>query len=93
MKNKQDYQSGWTTQTTNPATGKKCSGGAARNLRVAQAGGANAVQVIAAVNAVQSIQPIVDAQQTQIQQQQTQIGVLTQALDQAINALTKDGKK
>lgn len=90
MKNKQDYQTGWTTQTTNPTTGKKCSGGAARNLRIAQAGGANSVQVVAAVQAVQSVQPIVDAQQAQIQQQQAQIGALTQSLTQAINALTKN---
>lgn len=93
MKNGQDYQAGWTTQTTNPATGKRCSGGAARNLKIAQAGGANAVQVIAAVDAVRSIQPIVDVQQAQIQQQQTQIEVLTQALNQAINTFTKKGKK
>lgn len=93
MKNEQDYQAGWTAQTTNPTTGKKCSGGAARNLKIAQVGGVNAVAVNAVVQAVQSIQPIVDVQQAQIQQQKTQIEILTKSLTQAINALTKDGKK
>ncbi|MBS0861926.1 hypothetical protein [Providencia rettgeri] len=91
MKNEQDYNAGWTTQTTNPATGKKCSGGAARNLRMAQAGGANAVQVLAAVQAVQAIQPIINEQQVQIEQQQIQITTLTQALSKAINVITKNG--
>jgi len=90
MKNEQDYKAGWTKQTTNPATGKKCSGGAARNLKIAQFGGVNTIQVAAAVQTVQTIQPIVDAQQVQIQQQQAQIGALTQSLTQAINALTKN---
>lgn len=93
MKNEDDYKSGWTTQTKNPSTGKKCSGGAARNLRTAQAGGASAVQARAAVVAIQSIQPVIEAQQAQIQQQQAQIDALTQSLTQAISALTKSGKK
>jgi len=38
-------------------------------LKIAQAGGANAMQVLADVTAVQLIQPIVDVQQVQIQQQ------------------------
>ncbi|BEB60651.1 hypothetical protein FJQ53_26720 [Escherichia coli] len=93
MKNEDDYKSGWTTQTTNPATGKKCSGGAARNLRIYQAGGANSVRVKAAIEGVQSIQPIIDVQQSQIEQQQVQIAMLTQSLSQAINELTKSRNK
>ena len=87
MKNQQDYQAGWTTKITNPVTGKECSGGAARNLRTAKAGGNSAVQALAAMQAVQSIQPIIEAQQVQIQQQQDQIGTLTQSLVLAINTI------
>ncbi|WP_248464817.1 hypothetical protein [Pectobacterium versatile] len=92
MKNKDDYDAGWTTQTVNPATKKKCSGGAARNLKLGQLGGANAIQVIAAVKAVQSLQPIIEAQQAQIQQQQVQIKEQTKALTRAIDVITKASK-
>lgn len=93
MKNENDYQAGWTKQIINPATGKKCSGGAARNLKIAQAGGANAMQVASVMETLQSIQPIVDAQQAQILQQQTQITMLTDTLTKAIKAITKNDKK
>lgn len=93
MKNENDYNSGWTTPTINPATGKKCAGGAARNLRIAQSGGANAVQVLAALTAVDSIQPIIQQQQEQIQQQGVQIKTLSEAVGQAIKALETHGKK
>lgn len=93
MKNEQDYKSGWTTKIINPATGKECSGGAARNLRTAQAGGSTAVQALAAVQAVQSLQPIIEAQQVQIQQQQVQIEAQALSLTKAIKVLTKAGKK
>ncbi|WP_272438614.1 hypothetical protein [Escherichia coli] len=56
---------------------------------IRQAGGANSVRVKAAIEGVQSIQPIIDMQQSQIEQQQTQIAMLTQSLSQAINELTK----
>ncbi|KAB1411023.1 hypothetical protein F8B48_23985, partial [Salmonella enterica subsp. enterica serovar Schwarzengrund] len=59
-------------------------------LRIYQAGGANSVRVTAAIEGVQSIQPIIDMQQSQIEQQQTQIAMLTQSLSQAINELTKN---
>lgn len=93
MKNENDYQAGWTQQTTNPATGKKCSGGAARNLKIARVGGANSLQVATVTQTLQSIQPIVDAQQAQIQQQQTQIEVLTKTLQKVIKTIEKNGKK
>ncbi|MEB5836238.1 hypothetical protein MXF26_08185 [Pantoea dispersa] len=92
MKNKDDYDAGWTTPAVNPATKKTCSGGAARNMKLAQLGGANAIQVVAAVKAVQSLQPIIEAQQAQIQQQQSQIERQTKALTQAIDVITKASK-
>lgn len=39
MKNVKDYDAGLTTGCLNPATGRMCYGGAARNLRTFQAGG------------------------------------------------------
>lgn len=93
MKNQDDYKSGWTQKTINPKTGKECSGGAARNLRLAQAGGANSIQVMATVKAMQSVQPIVEQQQTQIKHQQKQIDSLTKTLEKAINFVNKDRSK
>jgi hypothetical protein len=60
MKNVNDYEAGWTTSLINPATGKKVSGGAARNHRTKQAGGAHAIYNVGAINAIQQMQPIID---------------------------------
>jgi len=87
MKNKQDYLSGWTTPTVNPATGRRCSGGAARNLKIAQLGGANAIQVTTVMKTMESLQPIINTQQNQINQQQSQINVLTKSLTTLMESL------
>lgn len=60
MKNPNDFNEGWTTKITNPQTGKGCSGGAARNLRIAQQGGAAAVQAAGAMAAIQCVQPVIE---------------------------------
>ncbi|WP_244468140.1 hypothetical protein [Escherichia coli] len=67
MKNEDDYKTGWTTQTTNPATGKNVLE-AQPEIKDISSGGANSVRVKAAIEGVQSIQPIIDMQQSQIEQ-------------------------
>ena len=67
MKNPDDYQTGWTTSIVNPKTGKRCSGGAARNLRTGQVGGESAIYNSGAVAAMQYVQPVVDRLEAQLQ--------------------------
>lgn len=68
MENPDDYHAGWTRPIVNPKTGKQCSGGAARNLRTAQEGGAAAIYNTGAINAMQYIQPIVGRLEAQLQE-------------------------
>jgi|GEM_PF-1788284 len=67
MKNKNDYDNGWTKPVVNPATGKTCSGGAARNLRTAQVGGAQAIFNMGGITIMQHIEPVVSSLQKQLQ--------------------------
>ena len=66
MKGHDDYQEGWTTTAYNPKTGKMCSGGAARNMRIAQQGGVTALEDKAKMEAFQYIQPLVESLQKQL---------------------------
>lgn len=68
MINPNDYYVGWTTTTINPKTGKTCSGGAARNLRTAQVGGAAAIYNAGAIQAMQQIQPVIDRYEAQLKE-------------------------
>lgn len=66
MKNPEDYQSGWTQTIINPKTGLPCSGGAARNIRLAQTGGAEALFNAGGVNALNQVTPLVQQLQAQL---------------------------
>ncbi|ELQ8317903.1 hypothetical protein R2571_006810 [Pseudomonas aeruginosa] len=66
MKNPEDYQSGWTQPIFNPRTGLQCSGGAARNIRLAQVGGAEALFNAGGVNALNQVTPLVQQLQAQL---------------------------
>jgi len=68
MINHNDYYAGWTTTIINPKTGKSCYGGAARNLRTAQVGGAAAIYNAGAIQAMQQIQPVVDRYEAQLKE-------------------------
>ena len=68
MRNSDDYQAGWTTRIINPNTGKQCSGGAARNLRTAKAGGAVGIYNTGIIDAMQYIQPVVERLEAQLQE-------------------------
>lgn len=61
MKNQKDYEAGWTKSTINPKTGKKVSGGAARNMHVANQNGLEAMRGDAFLNGVAYIQPLLDS--------------------------------
>jgi len=65
MRNPDDHEAGWTKKTKNPKTGKYCSGGAARNLKIAQAGGVVSLQASAffdgAQQAIRVLKPYKDA--------------------------------
>jgi hypothetical protein len=67
MKNTNDYEAGWTTACFNPETGKICYGGAARNLRTAQAGGAQAINNNGVVTAMQLLEPLVMRLENQLE--------------------------
>lgn len=66
MKNPRDYEAGWTGKTFNPATGKTPSGGAARNMLVAQAGGASAVYAAGGADALNQIAPLIEQLQNRL---------------------------
>lgn len=68
MRNPDDYRAGWTTTTVNPRTGKQCSGGAARNLRTAQAGGAVGIYNTGFIHALQYMQPMVERLEAQLKE-------------------------
>ncbi|MDX1296636.1 MAG: hypothetical protein R3260_00135 [Pseudomonas sp.] len=66
MKNRDDYDAGWTGKVFNPKTGKTPSGGAARSLRIAQMGGAEAVFNAGGVHALAQVVPFIEQLQGQI---------------------------
>ncbi|WJV64585.1 hypothetical protein PCO87_11520 [Pectobacteriaceae bacterium C52] len=66
MKDSDDYQAGWTKKVLNPKTGKFCSGGAARNMLTAKAGGVVAIQNNAFISGVQYVQPIIESYQEKL---------------------------
>ncbi|WP_312924723.1 hypothetical protein [Stutzerimonas nitrititolerans] len=66
MKNPEDYAAGWTKKTINPKTGKSPSGGAARNLRLAKMGGAEALFNSGGIHALSQITPLVQQLQSQL---------------------------
>lgn len=66
VKNPRDYEAGWTGKTYNPATGKTPSGGAARNMLVAQAGGASAVYAAGGADALNQIAPLIEQLQNRL---------------------------
>lgn len=68
MKNEDDYNAGWTTPVINPKTGEVCYGGAARNIRLSQFGGANALVVFGANQAFQTMAPLFADIQNQLAQ-------------------------
>jgi hypothetical protein len=81
MKNKDDYDNGWTKPVFNPSTGKTCSGGAARNLRTAQAGGAQALFNMGGIAVMQHIEPLVNNLQKQLQDSQVLYKLFLQFLN------------
>jgi TolA-binding protein len=88
MKNEADYNAGWTKQLHNLATGKVCAGGAARNLRLAMLGGISNVQVATATQVMQHFQPVIDAQNAQIANQQEQIKQMSDMIAQLAHTIT-----
>ncbi|MBL3607111.1 hypothetical protein JMN21_17220 [Pseudomonas syringae pv. actinidiae] len=77
MKNPSDYEAGWTTQIINPKTGKPCSGGAARNLHLAEKGGAEAVFNAGGIAVLNQLTPLLERMQAQLdiaQQLNVQMG-------------------
>tara|TARA_B100001059_G_C17774211_1_gene550253 strand:- start:449 stop:718 length:270 start_codon:yes stop_codon:yes gene_type:complete len=70
MLNEQDYQAGWTTPIQHPITGNMCYGGAARNVRSRMAGGNCGVFNMGYLTAFNSLQPIINSYQAQLQDSQ-----------------------
>jgi len=66
MKNPNDFEAGWTKQTTNPKTGKPCSGGAARNMHLAQQGGAEAVFNAGGISVLNQVAPLLEQMKAQL---------------------------
>jgi hypothetical protein len=66
MKNPADYHAGFTKKMVNPKTGKQCSGGASRNLKVALAGGAVAMQEAAFTQGAMLLLPLIDGYQNEL---------------------------
>lgn len=63
MKNQKDYDAGWTKQVINPKTGKKVSGGAARNMHVGAKDGLESIRTDAFLGGVAYVQPLLDSYQ------------------------------
>lgn len=80
MRNPEDYAAGWTTATLNPRTGKRCSGGAARNLKTAQMGGAVGIQNDGFIKGVQFVQPVVERLEAQLEKSNKLLQKVTTAL-------------
>lgn len=86
MRNPVDYDAGWTRSVVNPATGKESFGGAARNHRIGRLGGANAVYMAGATEALNEIAPLVEQLQDRLQQSEVFSAELIrrlEAIDQA----------
>ncbi|MFO4742822.1 hypothetical protein V5H21_06620 [Vibrio cholerae] len=67
MLNEQDYQAGWTTPIQHPISGNMCYGGAARNVRSWMAGGNRGVFNMGYLAAFNTLQPIINSYQAQLQ--------------------------
>ncbi len=67
MKNQDDYKAGWTGKTYNPKTGKWSSGGAARNMNLARAGGAESVRASGYLAAVEQLAPLMQRMEAQLE--------------------------
>lgn len=66
MINRGDYDAGWTKKTFNPKSGKWPSGGASRNMLLAQLGGAQAVRNAGAIDAYNLMAPLFEQYQNQL---------------------------
>lgn len=66
MIKRDDYDAGWTQKTFNPKTGKWSSGGASRNMLLAQQGGAQAVRNAGAIDAYNLMAPLFEQYQNQL---------------------------
>ncbi|MGE4519538.1 MAG: hypothetical protein AB7E04_08535 [Desulfobacteraceae bacterium] len=73
MKNRDDYEAGWTKPIVNPKTGKKCSGGAARNHRTANAGGVENIRAGAFMEGINYVTPILEQYRNQLKQNEKMI--------------------
>lgn len=74
MRNEADYVAGWTGKIFNPETGKWSSGAAARNRRIAQAGGVRAVEAQAFTAGIEYVRPMME-------QMQAKLDMATKVLD------------
>lgn len=89
MKNPTDYEAGWTGSVLNPKTNKSCSGGAARNLRLAQQGGVAAVESKAVLQTLIHLQPVIESLQAQLEKSQS----LNAQFAEIITANSKQNRK
>jgi len=95
MINENDYNAGWTKKAINPRTGKTCSGGAARNLKLAMSGGATGVESAAAMQTFLFMQPMFNDLQNQLQQSNDQVqqsNLLIQQMNQLLQNANKNHK-
>lgn len=67
MQNPNDFEAGWTKQAINPKTGKPCSGGAARNMHLAQQGGAEAVFNAGGISVLSQMAPLLQQMKAQLE--------------------------
>ena len=70
MKKTPDYEAGWTTPTVNPETLKRCSGGAARNLRLKAASGASGVYSAGFTAGLAHLAPLIEEFQRELRKAQ-----------------------
>lgn len=73
MRNPEDYNAGWTTTYTDPLTGQQYSGAAARNKRLSELGGAQAVKVSGFTEGVAYMMPLIQEQQNLLAQYSEQL--------------------
>lgn len=85
MQNQKDHESGWTQGIVNPKTGKRSYGGAARNIRLAQMGGAEALFDAGGVSAISQIAPLVNMLQGELAKSRTMNEEMARLLTQ-VNA-------
>ncbi|ELM6623319.1 hypothetical protein Q2Y23_004344 [Vibrio fluvialis] len=92
MKNQKDYEAGWTKSTINPKTGKKVSGGAARNMHVANKNGLEAMRGDAFLSGMAYVQPLLDSYQKHLDRSAQQLEQ-SQALNASLFKQLQEEKK